>query len=278
MKKIFITSLLLALFPLVAGGDTIFLKDGTKIITKKAWEENGLIKFYLTGYESIIITYSKEIVERIEEGEIKEKDQLSKSIEPATPPMANSGMVKEKEVRKNKPENKHPAPVKKKPAGQPSTPIVKYRDNEKADSPLFYNPRRRYKYWVSSTSRHNTLNGAIAALAEKYACTPDWVKAHMGNTNSLYEIHRNLAKNKPGDKQPFDNSSIITENSDILFYNPRRTHKYWASRTSKHDTLESAITALAKKYDRTPEWVKAHMGNTNNLYKIHKNLAMSKLN
>ena len=59
MKKIFLTFILLALFPLAAGGDTIFLKDGTKIKTKKAWEENGLIKFYLEGTESIIITYSK---------------------------------------------------------------------------------------------------------------------------------------------------------------------------------------------------------------------------
>jgi len=274
MKKIFLISLLLALFPLAAGGDTIFLKDGTKIITKKAWKENGLIKFYLIGYESIIITYSMEIVERIEEGEIKEKNQLSESTDPATPPTADAGRVKEEEVK----ENKHLDPATKKPGG-PTLPLITLSpDNKKTDGPLFYNPRRKHKYWVSSTSWHNTLNGAIAALAEKYACTPDWVKAHMGNTNILYEIHRNLAKNKPGDKQPFDNSSIITENSDILFYNPRRTHKYWTGRTSKHDTLESAIAALARKYDRTPEWVKAHMGNTNNLYKIHKNLAMSKLN
>jgi len=283
MKKIFLTFLLLALFPLSAGGDTIFLKDGTKIITKKAWEENGLIKFYLEGSESIIITYSKKIIDRIEDKDAKEQEQPPESLDPPTPPTAAAGPVKEKEVEKKeieekKPQSVHQAPVTKKPAAAVSTLTVHTMDHEKSDGLLFYNPRRTHKYWISSTSHHNTLEAALAALAEKYARSPEWVRANMGNTNSLYKIHKNLGKNIPTGKQSFDNSSILSDISNTLFYNPRRTLKYWASSKSRHNTLESAIAALAEKYARSPEWIKANMGNTNNLYQIHKNLTDSKLN
>jgi len=287
MKKIFLTFFLLALFPLAAGGDTIYLKDGTKIITKKAWEENGLIKFYLEGSESIIITYSKNIIDHIEGGDTKEQEPPPDSLDPLTPPVATAGplkkSVKEKEVTKKeiegeKPQSEHQALVTKKPAGAASTLTVDNQDNEESDGLLFYNPRRKHKYWVSSTSLHNTLEAAIAALSAKYARNPEWVKANMGDTNSLYKIHKNLGKNIPDGKQSFDNSSMLSEISNTLFYNPRRTHKYWASNKSRHNTLESAIAALAEKYDRNPEWVKANMGNTNNLYKIHQNLTNSKLN
>jgi hypothetical protein len=279
MKKIFLTFLLFALFPLAAGGDTIFLKDGTKIMTKKAWEENGLIKFYLEGSESIIITYSKNIIDRIEDEGTKEKEQSPESLDPPTPLTAAVGPVKEKkEVEDKKPQSKQQAPVTKKPSGAASTLTFHTMDHEKSDGPLFYNPRRKYKYWVSSTSRHNTLEAAIAALAEKYGRNPEWVKTNMGNTNNLLKIHKHLAKNIPAGKQSFDNSSIISEISNTLFYNPRRTLKYWASSKSQHNTLEAAIGALAEKYGRNPEWVKANMGSTNNLHKIHTNLTNSKLN
>jgi hypothetical protein len=283
MKKTFIAFFIFTLFPLAAGGETIFLKDGTKIITKKAWEENGLIKFYLEGSESIIITYSKNIIDRIEDENTKEKEQLPKSIDPAIPLIADVSPVKEKEVEKKesegkKPQIKYQAPVTKKTTGAPSTLTFRTMDHEKSDGLLFYNPRRKHKYWVSSTSWHNTLEAAIAALAEKYGRNPEWVKANMGNTNDLYKIHKNLGKNIPTSKQSFDNSAILSDISNTLFYNPRRTQKYWASSESRHNTMEAAIIALADKYGRSPEWVKANMGNTNNLYQIHKNLTDSKLN
>jgi hypothetical protein len=36
------------------------------------------------------------------------------------------------------------------------------------------------------------------------------------------------------------------------------------------------VEDLAKQYDRPSEWVKAHMGESNDLGKIHKNLIQSK--
>lgn len=282
MKKIFLIFLLFALFPFTAGGDTIYLKDGTKITTKKAWEENGLIKFYLEGSESIIITYSKKIIDRIDDGSIKEEKQLPKSLDPSLSSTV-SGPVKEKEIEKKEIERKkssieHQSPAIKKITGAVPALPVHNMDKEKSEGILFYNPRRKHKYWVSSTSWHNTFKAAIASLAEKYGQSSEWVKANMGNTNSLYKIHQNLGKNIPTDKQSFDNSSILSDISNTLFYNPRRTQKYWASSKSRHSTLEAAIAALAKKYGRNPEWVKANMGNTNNLYQIHQNLTNRKLN
>ena len=52
--------------------------------------------------------------------------------------------------------------------------------------------------------------------------------------------------------------------------------KYWTSASSKHNTLKEAIAAMAKEYERTPQWVQQYMGTTNNLSEIHQNLANQK--
>ena len=64
----------------------------------------------------------------------------------------------------------------------------------------------------------------------------------------------------------------------LEFYNPRRPQKYWTSETSKHHALKEAIATLAQQYDRSPEWIQHHMGETNDLHEIHQNLQRSKLN
>jgi hypothetical protein len=73
LKKILLMTSLLWLFPICADADIIYLKDGTKVRASKVWEEGDVIRFSLEDYEDIIITYSKEIVERIEKGEGKER-------------------------------------------------------------------------------------------------------------------------------------------------------------------------------------------------------------
>jgi hypothetical protein len=60
--------------------------------------------------------------------------------------------------------------------------------------PYFYNPRRPKKFWANETSRHDSLDGALKALAGQYGRSVDWVEAHMGDSNSLEEIHRNLTQ------------------------------------------------------------------------------------
>jgi len=63
---------------------------------------------------------------------------------------------------------------------------------------------------------------------------------------------------------------------EVLFYNPRRPYPYRTGEKSKHKSYKEAIQTLAKKYDRSPEWVKLNMGVTNDLNEIHKNLAERK--
>ncbi len=67
-----------------------------------------------------------------------------------------------------------------------------------------------------------------------------------------------------------------TSATGVEFYNPRRSQKYWTSATSKHQTFKEAIDALAKQYDRSPQWIQQQMGETNDLDEIHRNLSRSK--
>ena len=64
----------------------------------------------------------------------------------------------------------------------------------------------------------------------------------------------------------------------LEFYNPRRSHKYWTSKNSKHNTFKEAIAALASQYDRSPEWIQEHMGTSNDLNEIHQSLTDQKQN
>jgi len=58
----------------------------------------------------------------------------------------------------------------------------------------------------------------------------------------------------------------------LSFYDPKRPYKYWTDKNSRHKNYKDAIRALAKKYDRPPEWIQANMGQTNDLSEIHQNL------
>jgi hypothetical protein len=68
----------------------------------------------------------------------------------------------------------------------------------------------------------------------------------------------------------------VSNTRGLEFYNPRRPQKYWTSTVSKHQTFKEAIAALAKQYDRSPDWIEQQMGETNDLEEIHRNLARSK--
>ena len=57
----------------------------------------------------------------------------------------------------------------------------------------FYNPRRQFPYWTNETSKYKNYKEAIQDLAQKYAHSPEWIQANMGESNDLSEIHQNLA-------------------------------------------------------------------------------------
>ena len=63
MKKVLFMLLLLLGFPTISAADIIVLKNGNRIETEKAWEEEGQIKFYRFGG---VFGFPKEQVLRIE--------------------------------------------------------------------------------------------------------------------------------------------------------------------------------------------------------------------
>ena len=56
--------------PLFSHADTIILKDGTRLETKRSWEKNGRLIFYM---EDLVTSINKSDVERIEETNLDQK-------------------------------------------------------------------------------------------------------------------------------------------------------------------------------------------------------------
>jgi len=266
VKIIAFTFLIVLLVPLIAGADIIFFKDGMKTVCQdKAWEEDGEIK---CEYSGTILIYQKKDVTRIEKATPK-KEIVKPSVRNQNP---IKSAAKPSVVRS---QIKTTAPKKKPPKEKGLKPISKNNTAPDTKGLEFYNPRRPQKYWTDAASKHNSFEEAIAALAKQYERSPEWVQHHMGETNDLNEIHQNLANSKtnaPVEIQNDDDEKV----PEILFYNPRRTKKYWTSKNKKHHTFKEAISALAKEYERSQEWIQQHMGDTNNLNEIHQNLANSK--
>ncbi|MGD2187594.1 MAG: hypothetical protein PVI71_15795 [Desulfobacterales bacterium] len=260
MKKIALLYLTIILVPLNINADIIFFKDGMKTVCHdRAWEENGEVK---CEYHDLILTYRKNDVLRIE------KIKIDKEFE--KPPKEGHALSKTTSTTATQaPKPTQPEAAEKLPNLTSNTGRIKIEGIK------FYDPRRSHKYWTLKTAKHHTFKEAVAALAKQYDRSPEWIQHHMGNTNDLAELHRNLTNSKlnaPAKIQEVDDETA----PEILFYNPRRPQKYWTSTTAKHNTFEEAITALAKTYNRPQEWVQNHMGNTNNLTEIHRNLANHK--
>lgn len=263
VKKIALAYLAIILVPLNLDADIIFFKDGMKTICEdRAWEEGKEVK---CEYQGLILTYQKDDVLRIEKIEIEK-----------TSPQNQASSKTASALDRQSPEIKQSSSKKK---AAPKKELQNHANNAgnlKTMGLEFYNPRRPHKYYTSTNAKHNTFKEAVAALAVQYDRSPEWIQHHMGTSNDLDEIHRNLAnrkQNTPVNIQADDNEKT----PEVLFYDPRRPHKYWTSATAKHNTFQEAIAALAEKYERSADWVQQHIGNTNNLNEIHQNLANNKL-
>jgi hypothetical protein len=77
--SLFTASLLLFIFPLFSHADTIFLKNGTSLETKRTWEKDDKIMFFK---EDLVTSIKKSDIERIEK--------------------ANSGLLASSRIEKNK--------------------------------------------------------------------------------------------------------------------------------------------------------------------------------
>ena len=250
--KVFVTACLFAgliVFPVNA--DIIYFKDGMKTICQeKAWEEDGEIKCEYAGW---VISYQKsDILRVVKTIRTKKTTQSEKNA-----PVKKSTPVKNRSAAQNKAKTS----ATKKNSTSPT----------QTTGPVFYDPRRPYKYWAHQNSKHKSYKEAIQALAEEYNRAPEWIQAHMGDTNDLAQIHRNLAKPQSMQTVP-EAKPEANYTPEVVFYNPRRPYPYWTGKKSKHKSFKEAIQAFAKEYDRSPEWIKQNMGVTNDLNKIHKNL------
>ncbi len=268
MKRFALIFCAVILFPFNTGADIIFFKDGMKTVCQdRAWEEKGEVK---CEYQGAILSYQKEDVDRIQKTEFEKQPESLPDQHPQPPMKAVAKQAT------STPKIKQPAPPQKKTlAPKDSKTVSATPDMAKTKGLEFYNPRRPQKYWTSTATKHHSFKEAIATLAKQYDRSPEWIQRHMGETNDLYEIHQNLSGGKLNSPEevPEDKVEKVPE---TLFYNPRRPQKYWTSASSKHNTFQEAIAAMAKLYDRTPQWVQQYMGTTNNLSEIHQNLANRK--
>ena len=259
MKKLLLIFFLIVELPFHVSADTIFFKNGSKTVCReKAWEEKGKVmcEFYGT-----VVAYPLKNVLRIEKnqenGINNNAEKTDKQIDRSVKQKINSSDIN--------------------------------NGNKKKPGILFYNPRRTHKYRADKDSYHDTLNDAVKALSVIYKKPPVWIKKHMGSTNNLTEMHKNLVAdfekkilNTPSAKTD-DKKHELPELSEetlnyagltgIVFYNPRRTQKYWVSKDSRYDTLNDAVKAFSAIYKKPPAWIKKHMDSTNNLTEIHRSLS-----
>ena len=265
--------------PVRGAADLIILKDGTRVEAQKVWEDDGLVRFSLPNYDGIIITYSKEIVERIEKGH--------QGVESEPEAAGGKGRAISARVTDSVPENKNkltiPPAEKNAPtvSGDGASPDTKSSvasdlaaeiDMSLVESVAgiqFYNARRAFKYQTGPESRFHTFKEAVDDLAAKFDKDPYWIGQNLGNTNDLGQIYVNLHQTE---EKTETKSDTAANTAGIFFYDPRRPYKYWVTADSKHHTLEEAVNELAKQYARSPEWVIDHLGETNDLTEIHHNL------
>jgi len=226
--------------------DIIYFKDGMKTVCEvKAWEVDGEI---FCEYDGGLISYSKDDVLRIDKTVFEEEEpQPGKSEKTQTS------------------ENISPSSLKS------------IKSDEKGSGILFYDPRRQKKYWSSETARHSSYKAAIQDLAHEFDHSPEWIEAHIGDSNDLLEIRKNLTNaESTNDSQDAIKTVDNPVSETILFYDPRRAAKYWISSTDKLNTFREAIEALALEFNQSGLWVEENMGETNDLAEIRRNLSSKK--
>lgn len=286
-KKTSVTLLvtfILIVFSATGSADLIILKDGTRVDAQSVWEDDGLVRFTLPDYDGIIITYSKEIIERIEKGQQGNPSQpkaVMGTERPATEMGAEAPTVtKDGGALPSADRNAEDGFSEGVAKAQDDTSAAPFRDPE-IDMALvesvtgieFYSARRDLKYQTRPDARFRTFKDAVDDLAAKFDKDPYWVGQNLGNTNDLGQIYINLSRSAEEDETVDETEA---ETAGILFYDPRRAFKYWVTTDSKHHTLEEAVNTLAKQYERTPDWIIDHLGETNDLAEIHRNLVKGK--
>ncbi len=277
--------------------DKIFLRDGSVETSERVWESEHYVHFILQGTKDVEIRYAKEIVERIEGNPSMRPKENSLSVDPEKKSEEIDASTTKAQPSARPADRENPVSV----SHLPSRDLERFAKVNRGLS--FYDPRRPYRYWAMRNSKHKELTAALNALAKPYGRSTKWVEDHMGQENDLGKIHQHLLRqiqkesSDGGDATPVrkkqsppkmdagddDHDNMVTEEqrspstgerggSGIRFYDPRRAEKYWSSPVDHHHTLQEALASLAKQYGVSPEWIETHMGETNDLAIIHRNI------
>jgi hypothetical protein len=259
-----VVALTLLLLPGWSAGDIIHFNDGMRTVCQgRAWEEKEEVR---CEHHGAVLVYLKSDVSHIEK-------VLPPEPLPESPPDAPPADVAVRSAPP--PPAPHPPPAMP-DAPPPRTPPAFPSGPPKPESGLaFYDPRRPQKYWSSETRHHDSFPEAVAALAAEFDRPAEWVERHLPDTNDLVEIRRILEARlaAPADEDP----PAEAAEAPIDFYNPRRPQQpYWSSRTTHHATYAEAVQALAEEFSETVERVETHMGESNDLNEIRRNLSSLK--
>jgi hypothetical protein len=181
-----------------AWADRIIMKDGSVVESDKIWETEKYIHFILKGTQSVEIRFLKKIVERVESQSISFPAQAPDPVHvQSEPEQTSSSVAADRTAAVETAESAMATSLNSTGRnGQrfPLTNVMPLAPLESLKDIQFYDPRRPQKYWVTPKERYDTLNAALKALAVQYNTTVQWVQNHMGNTNALSEIHKNLRK------------------------------------------------------------------------------------
>lgn len=239
----------------VEAGDTIYFKDGMRTVCEGNASEKG--EEIHCEYDGGLLVYRKSDVARIEKGRSVEPELGSKDAQDAAHPPARVT-----------PSIPAPAPRIASPApSQPASPPT-------PKGILFYDPRRPKKYWTSETRQHDTFREAILALSEEFHRPASWIEENMGDSNELTDVRESLAM-RLSESSATAASPAASSESAIEFYNPRRVPKYRTGPDAQHDSFQQAVEALARDFNRTPDWVEQNMGDSNDVNQIRQSLKES---
>jgi hypothetical protein len=292
LRRIISIALTALLYCHPAAADIIHFKDGMRTLCQgRAWEEKDEVR---CEHQGGVLVYLKADVQFIEktlpsdplpENPPDAPPDPAAARRPAPPappaaaaPAAPAPPPPAEAVQPASPPPAAPAPSAASPSVTPPPRVApKFPSGPpKPESGLmFYDPRRPKRYWSSETRHHDSFPEAVAALAAEYDRPPEWVERHLGDTNDLVEIRHILEAQLSAPAEAEAPPETAAE-APVDFYNPRRPQPYWSSESGRHATYAEAVHALAKEFSETPEWVESHMGESNDLNEIRRNLSRLK--
>ena len=267
--------LICLMYASTGNADRIYLKDGTVVVSDKVWQTRDHVHFILKGTQNVEIRYANEIVVKIESrgktfapGETAAPHPTSRQLSTAPPKPVN------KELKAG--ENTVPGGKK----SQPSRVNVQVDKSAVAANRglSFYDPRRGKRYWASRNSKHDTLAGALQALAGQYGRTPQWVASHMGEENNLSKIHANLIQSREMETSTTGTQKSDRASAQRFFYDDGREYPYHIGPGRDFKTREAALEALAKQYHQSEEWVNRRIGDQTDLDGVHRILEQAAAN